>query len=222
MSTRDLLKLCNRSSTSFQVTSVECAYLVFQNCVDLFCSHLPASQFKTDLIISIGARLGIIESRCIHLSKDYKPIPRMTSDEFTIGRATLNRNFLPEESEKRIKLSENSEKPPLFSFTGVSANILERVTMCVQQQEPALLVGETGVGKTSSVQYLAYQTHHKLMVVNMNNQSDVADLIGGYKPVDLNFVVSPLRMEFEHLFARAFDVLKNEKFLGHITRCFNR
>lgn len=72
------------------------------------------------------------------------------------------------------------------------------------------------------MQYLAYQTHHKLVVVNMNNQSDIADLIGGYKPVDLNFVVSPLRNEFENLFARAFDVMKNEKFLGHIAKCFNR
>lgn len=221
VSTRDLLKLCNRSSTTFQVTSVECAYLVFQNCVDLFSSHLPAGQLKTDLIVSIGARLGIIESRCVHMSNEYKPIARMTSDEFTIGRATLSRNSL-EVSEKRIKMSENSEKPPTFSFTRVSSCILERVAMSVHQQEPVLLVGETGVGKTSSVQYLAYQTHHKLVVVNMNNQSDIADLIGGYKPVDLNFVVSPLRNEFENLFARAFDSMKNAKFLGHIAKCFNR
>lgn len=45
---------------------------------------------------------------------------------------------------------------------------------------------QTGVGKTSSVQYLAYQTNHKLVVVNMNNQSDVSDLIGGFKPVDIS------------------------------------
>lgn len=221
VSTRDLLKLCKRSSLSFQVTSVECAYLVFQNCVDLFCSYLPAGQAKTDLIINIGARLGIIETRCIHISNEFKPIPRMTSDEFSIGRALLSRHAL-ESSEKRVKMSDKNEKPPTFSFTRVSACVLERISVCVQQNEPVLLVGETGVGKTSSVQYLAYQTSHKLVVVNMNNQSDVSDLIGGFKPVDMSFIVSPLRNEFETLFARAFDLMKNEKFLGHVAGCFER
>lgn len=221
VSTRDLLKLCKRSSLTFQVTSVECAYLVFQNCVDLFCSYLPAGQTKTDLVINIGARLGIIETRCSHLSNEFKPISRMTSDEFTIGRALLSRHAL-EKSEKRIKMSDRSEKPPTFSFTRVSACVLERISVCVQQNEPVLLVGETGVGKTSSVQYLAYQTSHKLVVVNMNNQSDVSDLIGGFKPVDMSFIISPLRVEFENLFARAFDVMRNEKFLGHVAGCFNR
>lgn len=221
VSTRDLLKLCKRSSLTFQVTSVECAYLVFQNCVDLLCSYLPAGQAKTDLVINIGARLGIIETRCSHLSNEFKPIPRMTSDEFTIGRALLSRHSM-ENSEKRVKMSDRSEKPPTFSFTRVSACILERISVCVQQNEPILLVGETGVGKTSSVQYLAHQTSHKLVVVNMNNQSDVSDLIGGFKPVDMSFIITPLRVEFENLFARAFDLMKNEKFLGHIAGCFNR
>lgn len=221
VSTRDLLKLCKRSSISFQVTSVECAYIVFQNCVDLFCSYLPAGQAKTNLIINIGARLGVIETRCIHLSNEFKPIPRMTSDEFVIGRALLRRHA-PERDEKRVKISERSEKPPIFSFTRVSSCVLEKVSVCVQQNEPVLLVGETGVGKTSSVQYLAHQTTHKLVVVNMNNQSDVSDLIGGYKPVEMSFIIAPLRNEFENLFARAFDLMKNEKFLGHVAGCFDR
>jgi midasin len=119
-------------------------------------------------------------------------------------------------------MSDRSEKPPTFSFTRVSALLLERISVCIQQNEPVLLVGETGVGKTSSVQYLAYQTSHKLVVVNMNNQSDVSDLIGGFKPVDMSFIITPLRNEFETLFARAFDLMKNEKFLGHVAGCFNR
>jgi midasin len=46
--------------------------------------------------------------------------------------------------------------------------------------EPVLLVGETGTGKTSAVQYLADKTGHHLVVINMNQQSDSADLLGGY------------------------------------------
>lgn len=235
VSTRDLLKLCDRSNSTFQVTSTECAFIAFQNCVDLFCSHLPAGELKTNLIISIGARLGIIESRCIHLANEFKPFVKLTTDDINIGRGTLSRgssNELLVTVEKKIKLSEsdtirNTDKfktlpPPTFSFTRVSASILERITVAAQQNEPILLVGETGTGKTSSVQYLAYQTNHKLVVVNMNNQSDVSDLIGGYKPVEMSFIITPLRNEFENLFVRTFDVIRNERFLSHIAECFNR
>ena len=236
VSTRDLLKLCKRSNPNFQVASSECAAVAFMNCVDLFCSHLPSGQVKTDLIVSIGARLGIPESRCVHLATEYKPDDvRMTSDDITVGRARLNRNSKEEyEAEKRLKLSDEPDDgiieeigfkkspPPTFSFTRISSCILERIAVAVEQNEPVLLVGETGVGKTSSVQYLAYQTNHKLVVVNMNNQSDVSDLIGGFKPVDIGFVIAPLRVEFEILFAKTFDVEKNEKFLNNVSVCFNR
>lgn len=235
VSTRDLLKLCKRSNPNFQVTSSECAYFVFQNCVDLFCSHLPSGQVKTDLIVSIGARLGIIESRCTHLSNELKPTVTMTSDVITVGRVLLDRNSKEDyAAEKRLKVSDEADDgiaedfdrkkapPPTFSFTRISSCILERIAEAANQNEPVLLVGETGVGKTSSIQYLAYQTNHKLVVVNMNNQSDVSDLIGGFKPVDISYVIAPLRLEFEILFAKTFDMQKNEKFLNNVSVCFNR
>jgi midasin len=50
----------------------------------------------------------------------------------------------------------------------------------VAWKEPVLLVGETGTGKTATVQYLADKTGHRLVVINMNQQSDSADLLGGY------------------------------------------
>lgn len=228
VSTRDLLKLCKRSNLTFKATSSECAYLVFQNCVDLFCSHLPAGELKTNFVICIGARLGIIETRCIYLANEYKPTVKLTSEEITIGRETISR-YSSDINEKRLKFGDESSKliqsktvAPTFSFTRVSSCILERISVAVQQNEPILLVGETGTGKTSSVQYLAYQTNHNLVVVNMNNQSDVSDLIGGYKPVDMQFIITPVRNEFENLFAKTFDVLKNEKFLSHIASCVNR
>ena len=44
-----------------------------------------------------------------------------------------------------------------FAFTRQAVSLLERVAVCVARNEPVLLVGETGTGKTSSVQYLAAQ-----------------------------------------------------------------
>ncbi|XP_062552715.1 midasin [Armigeres subalbatus] len=246
VSTRDLIKLCRRSDPSFSVTSTECAYFVFQNAVDIFCSHLPAGDGKRNLIVSIGGKIGINKSRCDHLYEDYKPdVNVAATEEIKIGRVNMKRNLrgtLENENDendrnfihKKIKLDKNASsvvktrdfklqnKAPTFSFTRPASCLLERIAVSVAQNEPILLVGETGVGKTSSIQYLAYQTHHKLVVVNMNNQSDVSDLIGGFKPVDLSYVVTPLRYEFEMLFNKTFNAQKNEKFLTNVSICYNR
>lgn len=107
-----------------------------------------------------------------------------------------------------------------FSYTRPSVCLLERIASCVIQKEPVLLVGETGTGKTSCVQYLAQVTGHKLIVINMNQQSESTDLLGGYKPVDLKLLISPIREEFEILFRSYFAIEPNKKFLTHVGRCF--
>lgn len=45
-----------------------------------------------------------------------------------------------------------------FAATRPSAVLLEQLAVCVNRGEPVLLVGETGTGKTSTVQYLAKLT----------------------------------------------------------------
>lgn len=84
-------------------------------------------------------------------------------------------------------------------------------------QESVLLVGETGTGKTSALQLLAKHTGNKLIVLNMSQQSDSVDLIGGYKPMELKIIMKPIRDKFESLFRAEFDVEKNAKFLNHIS-----
>lgn len=49
----------------------------------------------------------------------------------------------------------------------------------------------------------------------MNQQSDNSDLLGGYKPVDMKFIVTPIRREFEDVFRNFYKQEKNEKFLGY-------
>lgn len=45
-----------------------------------------------------------------------------------------------------------------FAATRPSAVLIEQLAVCVVKGEPVLLVGETGTGKTSTVQYLAHVT----------------------------------------------------------------
>lgn len=51
----------------------------------------------------------------------------------------------------------NREKQT-FAATRPSAVLLEQLAVCVVKGEPVLLVGETGTGKTSTVQHLARVT----------------------------------------------------------------
>ena len=43
------------------------------------------------------------------------------------------------------------------------------------------------------------------MVLNLNQQSESSDLIGGFKPVELRLVCGPLKDRFEVLFKKSFS-----------------
>ena len=94
--------------------------------------------------------------------------------------------------------------PAGFAPTRHSLRLLERLAACVVLDEPALLVGETGNGKTSVIQALAGACGAQLLVYNMNVQSDSADLLGGFKPVHLRQIAVSLLARFERIFAATF------------------
>jgi midasin len=80
-----------------------------------------------------------------------------------------------------------------------------------------LLVGETGIGKTAVVQQLAESLGYKLTAVNLSQQSEVGDLLGGFKPVNVKSLAVPLKEEFDDLFAATgISATKNEKYLSKI------
>jgi midasin len=125
-----------------------------------------------------------------------------------------------------------------FAEIRSSLHVLERIASSVKCKEPVLLVGETGTGKTTLVQYLAMKLGQKLTVLvyllsplsldellyawnllqgiltvsiwfllqNLSQQSDVADLLGGFKPMDAQFICFPLYKEFEDLFSKTFSM----------------
>lgn len=209
-STRDLFKWCERAIIDFDVASQNSALKVVQDAIDIFCCSLPSTEERLRLAKEITNRLGIIETKAEYFCNTYKPNLSLTATDFSAGRAIIRR-------QSDVLFSKKS----VFSFTRPSSCLLERIICCVNLKEPVLLVGETGTGKTSSVQYLAQTIGQQLIVINMNQQSDSADLLGGYKPVDLKYVIAPIRVEFEHLFRQYFALEHNRKFLQHIATCFN-
>lgn len=53
---------------------------------------------------------------------------------------------------------------------------------CLQSCEPALLVGETGTGKTTVCQLAARARQQPLLVVSCNQHTEAADFIGSFRP----------------------------------------
>lgn len=160
----------------------------------------------------VAYKLGIVETTAEFYCNLHKPSIDLRSNVLIAGRARLPRK---EAQDFQRMYVENTN----FSFTTLSACLLERIAGCIMQKEPVLLVGETGTGKTSAIQYLARSTNHKLIIINMNQQSDSVDLLGGYKPVDLKFLVSSVLQEFEKLFCIYFKISGtiNKKFLEDLS-----
>ncbi|XP_065904261.1 midasin-like isoform X2 [Dysidea avara] len=204
------LKLCGRIVSYVSDGRTTSREEILLECLDCLLGYKAQGDLKLKLCHTINDHL-------IHLSKEkveylntlYKPAVQLSfGSAVSIGRA-----YLPSIT------SDNVERPQ-FAHTRQSLVLLESVSRCVQQQEPVLLVGETGVGKTALVSYLASITGHKLIVVNMSQQSDSTDLLGGFKPVEMSTLVFPVKERFEGLFRKTFSAKKNQEFLIHLQEVY--
>ncbi|KAL1131390.1 hypothetical protein AAG570_011007 [Ranatra chinensis] len=214
-STRDVLKWCTRAAIDFEVSSQETALKVLQDAIDVFCCSYSTSEQRLEFSKKVAACLGIINTKAEYFCLLHKPGMVVDTNMCHFGRA-----ILPRKSSTGLALLKSNVIK--FAYTLSSCLLLERIAVCITLSEPVLLVGETGTGKTSTLQLLAKCTGNNLVVINMNQQSDSADLLGGYKPVDLKFIISPIRDEFETLFRSFFKVQENMKFLEHISVCFSQ
>ncbi|XP_034018727.1 midasin-like [Thalassophryne amazonica] len=212
LSLRDLLKWCNRISADFDSTSSATAQHVFHEALDCFSAMLSRPESRLRMAEIIGGKLNVSREKAQHFCQRYQPGIVLTELEAVVGRVTVAR--------KQAAAVQLSGDKQTFAATRPSAVLLEQLVVCVAKGEPVLLVGETGTGKTSTVQYLSRVTGHKLRVVNMNQQSDTADLLGGYKPVDHKQILLPLREAFEDLFSQTYSRKQNLTFLGHVQTCF--
>lgn len=214
-STRDFMKWSRRVAvTACGSTSMLDSKDVFLEAQDCFSASLSKVEDRKLLDEAVGAKLGLTKEKVEFFFSSYKPKVHISPLSLTVGRITLKRN-------RDNKLAHlRQETLPRYAHNRHSLVLLEKVAACIRNNEPVLLVGETGTGKTSTVQYLAAQSATTLKVVNMSQQSDSSDLLGGYKPVEVKQIVAPVREKFEVLFCKTFSRKQNVKFLGHVQKCF--
>ncbi|TBU10057.1 putative AAA ATPase, partial [Hamiltosporidium tvaerminnensis] len=72
---------------------------------------------------------------------------------------------------------------PSFAPTSQSLVTLSALSSCILYNEPVLLIGETGVGKTHLIQHLSNINNKYLYIYNMSSDTDVSDLLGFYTSV---------------------------------------
>lgn len=149
--------------------------VVYAEAVDCLAGAISKPDDRRQVMQALASDWGVLESQVEYYSQLHKPGLQVGAGGVQVGRATL----------PAVGKVEPSEGRGVYAQTGHTMRLLERVGVSVQQNEPALLVGETGTGKTALVQFLARQVGVTLTVLNMSQQTDSADFLGGFKPVEV-------------------------------------
>lgn len=221
MNLRDLLKWCRRLQESLlaagstlgnEPISETTRDWMFMEALDCFVGSCPDVELGSRFVYAIAEEMHMSKDRAEHYLSANIPILEENDLMFSIGRAQLRKK-------RATNRLQRSKRP--FASTSHAKKLLEQIAVAVKLQEPVLLVGETGIGKTTVVQQLAESLGHKLIAVNLSQQSEVGDLLGGFKPVNVRSLAVPLKEEFEDLFAATgISASKNQRYLEQIGKTF--
>ncbi|VDK34052.1 unnamed protein product [Taenia asiatica] len=189
---------------------------LYLDALDCFVCSQSIGTACDDVAIQLGGIFNFSREQALKIFKSRKP-------ELHINRALTQveagRGVLPIKKSIYWELQLSKSSKQTFADTRLACTLVERLAVAVEHAEPVLLVGETGTGKTSAIQRLALMAGRRLRVLNLSQQSDSVDLLGGFKPVDSRALVNPVKERFESLFMRTFRLESNRQFLGHIQTC---
>ncbi|CCD12351.1 unnamed protein product, partial [Trypanosoma congolense IL3000] len=150
---RSLLKWCKRVSrrlpggnASGSFISSTIREMMFREAFDCMLSGFSMCNEVIALTSILAESMGILPNVADSLINHSKPEMAMGKDYFLVGRVTIPL-YTP--------LATFSQSSTVFAATRHSMTLLERIAAAVDAKENVLLTGETGVGKTFVVQYLA-------------------------------------------------------------------
>lgn len=209
-SVRDFFKLLSRIANGI-VFERDTKYatesqrtLCMAETVDTFFAACPDREKRREVIQSIVAPIwGLTSDLAFSYLYSRRPVTRIGSDFTEIGRAKL-----PIVDDTSMQTESD------FSETSFSLRIMESIASAVEANEPLLLVGETGGGKTTVVQHLAKRCGKDLVVQNLSLQTDSTDLLGGFRPLELQYVAQRVYQSFVDIFVATFSRKQNSKFLN--------
>jgi MoxR-like ATPase len=210
-SVRDIFKLLSRISNgmSFEKNVMYLTESQRTSCmaesVETFLGSCSDQKIRKDFVCTLAAPTwGIDRGVAIDYIEKRKPTVFSSPSVFQIGRAKI-------EFAKSIGFTNGSYST--FAETNQALRLMESIAVCVRENEPVLLVGETGCGKTTVIQQLATYCERKLVVQNLSLQTDSTDLLGGYRPLEIRNVARHVYEEFVDTFVANFSRKQNLKFL---------
>ena len=215
---RDILKLCRRLGSMLPAASGN-GFLtealregILREGMDCFCNLLANPADRLAVARRLAGMLDVSQERVEYMFSRHKPDLRLQGGTLQVGRI-----YLDELDGSRIaaKLSGKmgAQEQAVFCGTVHSMQTLEAVAAAIHYREPVLLTGETGTGKTSLVQHLASLVGAEMVVVNLNQQSDTGDLLGGFKPVEVRQLAQELMDDLMDLLPKVTSKSKNTAFL---------
>lgn len=174
--------------------------------VDCACMSTPKESARIQTASMIATHFAIPNSWIEQHLSFTKPSLEIDNDVCQIGRA-------------RLSITERGKSlSPSFAKTGEAMRLMEKICAAVCMDEPVLVVGETGVGKTTVIQEVARIVDQKFAVVNLSQQSDSSDLIGGFRPKSPGDDVIDMLPTFLRLVKKTWTRGNNEEFLSRVVR----
>jgi midasin len=223
LSPRDLMKWCRRMNAQLSSAGLSTGQepitdflhdVMFMEAADCFAGSLQTHDARRYVVSQIAAEMHVPPQRVNYYLDAHVPRHVVSTEALTIGRAHLRRQRALGLVKKKTP---RGTRP--FATTTHTLRLMEQIAVAVQMSEPVLLVGETGTGKTSVVQQLAGILGHKLIVLNLSQQSESGDLLGGYKPVNIRSLAVPMKEDFDDLFESTFSMKKNQRYMDMLGKC---
>ncbi|KAI9791121.1 MAG: hypothetical protein M1816_004352 [Peltula sp. TS41687] len=220
---RDLLRWCRRINHAFTSAGLQTGLEalseganrdIFAEAVNCFAVYQQNDQARRAILSIIGEEMQVSPQQVDHFS-GYIPSYSDSGHSIRIGRVRLSKH----RTAGGLKAPDSARNMRPFVATKQSLRLLEQIGAAVRQSEPVLLVGETGTGKTALIQRFAETLGYKLTVLNLSQQSETGDILGGFKPVNIRNVVMPMKEDFDSLFDSTFSLNKNQRYLGMLGKC---
>ncbi len=170
LSLHDIIRWCQRCPEGEEVVD---RTRLFQEAIAIFCFPLISTAERVRRTEMLGQIFQVDDDMARSFLNERKPEVIFEGSSVKVGSARLE---LPSVGDVVVDAS--------YCLNRQTSNLLEFLITSVRESQPVLLVGETGVGKTATVQYLSSLMGKKLHVLNISDCSESSDLFGSFRPVD--------------------------------------